>query len=90
MALLFTPDGNAAITGSLDGQVCVWDTRTCNADPIFKLSEHAAAVSACAIEFSARLLATSSLDGTARVWDLRNTGTTLAMLNQHEAEVKFL
>lgn len=55
------------VSAGSDRLVCVWDTRK-PARPLSKLSGHASAVSACAVDAGGQRLVSAACDRTVRVW----------------------
>lgn len=66
--LIYSADGTRAITGSADGVIKVWDTRSGFA--LVTFTQHTAAVTALKLS-SRNVLFSSSLDGSVRAWDLK-------------------
>ena len=73
--VLFSPDGNIALTGSLDGTVRVWDL---SLSPITskELNGHTQEITYMEISTDNRFVLTASRDGTARLWDLTKSPLT--------------
>ena len=76
-ALAFSPDGRRLITGSLEGDVDVWDAST--GRELDALSGNLGQVLDISFSPDGTRVATSSTDGTVRLWDLR-TGQQLLTL----------
>ena len=79
-AVVVTPDGRHAVSGSEDSTLKVWDlgTGTCTAT----LIGHTNSVRCVAITPDGRYAVSGSNDETLKVWDLR-TGTCTATLTGH-------
>ncbi len=76
-ALAFSPDGRRLVTGSLEGDVDVWDART--GRQVDSLNGNLGQVLDLAFSPDGNRLATSSTDGIVRLWDAR-TGQQLLTL----------
>ena len=74
------PAGQVLASGSSDGTVRVWDTRTGVTRQV--LSGHEGWVNSVAFDPMGQVLASGSSDGTVRVWDTR-TGVTRQVLTGH-------
>ncbi|GAX23142.1 WD40 repeat-containing protein SMU1 [Fistulifera solaris] len=88
-AAVFTPDGANLITGSSDGLIEIWDARQQYSKLNIqdyeyqkedKLMGHDAAVTALAISYNGKYLASGSTDGTVVLWSL-HTGSSLEKIS---------
>ncbi|KAK9118078.1 hypothetical protein Scep_016171 [Stephania cephalantha] len=79
--LAFSMDGSLLVSGSNEGEICVWDlisllevAADCGSVPSSFLSrlEHGSSITGliCTSGSSSSMLVSSSLDGTCKVWDL--------------------
>jgi WD40 repeat protein len=82
--LALARDGTRLATGSSNGIVHLWDTRTGKRTQVFK--GHTDCVSAVALSPDGSSLATGSYDQSARIWDVRN-GQELHPLAGHRGAV---
>jgi eukaryotic-like serine/threonine-protein kinase len=69
-SVTYSPDGSHIATGSRDGAVGIWDSRSGAA--VQQLRGHASAVTAIAFDPAGTHLASGAWDQTAIVWDLRS------------------
>mmetsp|Transcript_77790 Transcript_77790/g.137194 ORF Transcript_77790/g.137194 Transcript_77790/m.137194 type:complete len:373 (-) Transcript_77790:14-1132(-) len=69
------------VTGSSDGQVCIW--RCGDYELLLKFRGHKAAVACLAIHPSGRMMASAGRDGRLQLWDLTR-GTSAAHLSVNE------
>jgi WD40 repeat protein len=83
-AVVVTPDGRRAISGSWDRTVRVWDLES--GQLLSTLKGHAEGVTGVAVTPDARVAVSASNDMTLKVWDLA-AGRELATLAGHEAPV---
>mmetsp|Transcript_12620 Transcript_12620/g.21642 ORF Transcript_12620/g.21642 Transcript_12620/m.21642 type:complete len:364 (-) Transcript_12620:72-1163(-) len=74
--------GSSLITGSSDGQVCIW--RCGDYELLLKFRGHKAAVTCLAIHPSGRMMASAGRDQRIQLWDLIR-GTSAAHLSVPEA-----
>ena len=70
LSINFNPQGNLAITGSLDGVVRLWDVRSGNC--VLSIEAHSRRICAVAFNADGKRFVTSSFDGLCRVWDTLN------------------
>jgi len=70
------------VTGSSDGQVCIW--RCGDYELLLKFRGHKAAVASLAIHPSGRMMASAGRDGRLQLWDLTR-GTSAAHLSVDES-----
>ena len=82
--LALSRDGTRLVTGSSNGIVHLWDTRTGKQSQVFK--GHTDCVSAVALSPDGRSLATGSYDLSARIWDVQS-GRKLHPLAGHRGAV---
>lgn len=66
--ICYTPDGGRIITGSEDGKIKVWDTKSgfC----LMTFTEHTSSITGLQFSKKGQVLFSSSLDGTVRAFDL--------------------
>jgi WD40 repeat protein len=69
-SVTYSPDGSHIATGSRDGAVGIWDSRS--GAVVQQLRGHASAVTAIAFDPTGTHLASGAWDQTAIVWDLRS------------------
>jgi WD40 repeat protein len=74
---VWSPDGNRAVTTSLDGTARVWDLA--GTLPPVVLRGHGGPVHGAAWSLDSKRIVTASADGTARVWELSNLGNSFAL-----------
>jgi WD40 repeat protein/DNA-binding SARP family transcriptional activator len=84
-ALAFSPDGRRLVTGSLEGDVDVWEART--GRQIDSLNGNLGQVLDLAFSPDRNRLATSSTDGTLRLWDARTGEQILTLARGVAGEV---
>ncbi len=84
-ALAFSPDGRRLVTGSLEGDVDVWEART--GRQLDALSGNLGQVLDLAVSPDGARVATSSTDGTVRLWDLGTGRQLLTLANGVAGEV---
>ena len=72
---VFTPDGERAVTASLDETIRIWDAAT--GKPLQQLKGHTGPVYAVAISADGRTLVTGAQDNTLRLWDVPQTRPVL-------------
>lgn len=82
--VLFVPDGQRALTTSLDRTARLWDLAT--GKELMRYEGHTSAIQALACAHDGRQLLTGGDDRTARLWDLE-TGLELRRLVAHTATV---
>jgi WD40 repeat protein/DNA-binding SARP family transcriptional activator len=84
-ALAFSPDGRRLVTGSLGGNVDVWEART--GRQLDSLSGNLGQVLDLAFSPDGNRVATSSTDGTVRLWDPRTGQQILTLARGVAGEV---
>ena len=84
-AVVFSPDGQAALSGSDDTRLGVWDIDT--GEPIRFLSGHGGGVKAIAFNPDGRTVLSGSADATLRLWDLNN-GAEIHRFTGHSDRVR--
>ncbi len=84
-ALAFSPDGRRLVTGSLEGDLTVWEART--GRQLDSLNGNLGQVLDLALSPDGARLATSSSDGTVRLWDLRTGEQILTLASGVAGEV---
>ena len=84
-ALAFSPDGRRLVTGSLGGNVDVWEART--GRQLDSLSGNLGQVLDLAFSPDGNRVATSSTDGTVRLWDARTGQQFLTLARGVAGEV---
>ncbi len=80
-----TPDGNKAITGSYNGNLCIWNLNS--GENIKKINKHSSIVSFIDITPDGKIAASVSGDGQIFVLDLES-GNTIQKLDDHQEMVK--
>jgi WD40 repeat protein len=84
-ALAFSPNGRRLATGSLDGDLKLWETQT--GRQLDSLSGNLGQVLDLAFSPDGARLATSSSDGTVRLWDVGTGQQTLTLASGVAGEV---
>ena len=79
-AVVVTPDGHRAISGSIDTTLRVWDLES--GEAIRTLHGHTSGVNAMALTSDGHRIVSGSDDMTLRVWDLES-GVTIHSLQDH-------
>lgn len=80
----FSPDGDRAVTASIDGTARVWESET--GEELMELVGHAAPVTYADFAPGGKRVVTASTDRTARIWDPA-TGGALQVLRGHDGTV---
>ena len=80
----WSPDGQAILTGSLDGNARIWDVQSGTLRSL--IPAHADYIRQVAWSPNGALLATASNDDTAKIWDVP-TGELLLELSSHTGDV---
>jgi WD40 repeat protein/serine/threonine protein kinase len=83
-AVVLTPDGNSAISGSWDGTLRVWDLES--GQSVRTLKGHAGWVYSVAITPDGKRVISASSDRTLRVWDLEK-GQSVCIFQDHKDRV---
>jgi WD40 repeat protein/tRNA A-37 threonylcarbamoyl transferase component Bud32 len=83
-AVVLTPDGNCAISGSWDGTLRVWDLES--GQSIRTLEGHTGWVNAVAVTPDGERAISASSDRTLRVWDLES-GQSVCTMEAHKDRV---
>jgi WD40 repeat protein len=81
-SVVFSPDGNSVLTGSLDKTAILWDLSG-NILQIFK--DHTDCIRSVAFSPDGKKILTGSQDFTARLWDL--SGKTLQVFRGHKSDL---
>ncbi|GLH01463.1 Serine/threonine-protein phosphatase 4 regulatory subunit 3 [Gryllus bimaculatus] len=84
VSLHFSNSGQQILTGSFDGTIGIWDTRTAKREGL--LVGHSEEISNCLYNFDCSLIASSSMDKTAKIWDPR-TMSCLTTITGHQDEI---
>jgi WD40 repeat protein/serine/threonine protein kinase len=84
-ALAFSPDGQRLASGSLDGDLTLWETQT--GRRLATLSGPLGQVQDLAFAPDGTRLATTSSDGTVRLWDVATGRETLALASDAAGDV---
>jgi len=79
-SLAFSPSGEFLVTGSIDGEVCLWKWQENR--QIFKHQEHTTIVDSITFSLDNQKIATSSRDRNIKIWDIA-TGKCISTLNSH-------
>jgi WD40 repeat protein len=69
-SLVFSPDGRALVSGSIDKTVRIWDSWT--GKELRKIDAHPEGVNAVAISGDGKTIASGSFDQTAKTWDFES------------------
>ncbi|MBA2306682.1 WD40 repeat domain-containing protein [Candidatus Dependentiae bacterium] len=85
--ILFSPDGNSALTGSEDDTARLWDVKT--GKQLHILKGPISHIISIAFSPDGNTVVTGSNDRTARLWDIK-TGQQLKELKGHTTDVKSL
>lgn len=83
-AVAFTPDGQYAVSGSIDTRAILWDLNT--GELVRDFTGHTGIVYSVAISPDGQTLITSSADHSLIVWDLQ-TGEVVRRLSGHDDDV---
>jgi WD40 repeat protein/tRNA A-37 threonylcarbamoyl transferase component Bud32 len=67
LTVAFAPDGRRLASGSLDGELRLWDAE--RAEPLWAIRAHEQRIHGLAFQPGGELVATVSGDGTVRLWD---------------------
>jgi WD40 repeat protein len=84
----FTPDSQTVVTGTLEGDIRLWDTAT--GAPRGRIGELQSSVTCVACTPDGRTLASGHADGQVWLWDLVTGRRHDAQLPRHRGEVRFL
>ena len=79
-----TPDGKRAISGGMNGELCLWDLERCVL--LRTLSGHKGEVTSISITPEGRLAVSSGIDKRLRLWDLQ-TGDCIRILEGHNDSI---
>ncbi len=83
-SVAISPDGQAALSGSADGLVILWDINT--GAEVRRFEGHARSVESVAFSPDGQHILSGSADGTVRLWDV-NTGMELRRYAGHTSAV---
>ncbi|BAY30077.1 WD-40 repeat-containing protein [Nostoc carneum NIES-2107] len=86
-SLAFSADSELLVTGSIDGELCVWRWR--DNQQIFKQAAHHTIVESVAFSPNCELIASSSRDKTVKLWDV-STGQCLLTWHLPHGSIKNL
>ena len=65
-SVAYAPNGEFLVSGSLDGQICVWDSS--DGKTLALVQGHDKAIGSVAVSPDGKLIVTGSQDGTAKLW----------------------
>jgi WD40 repeat protein len=84
-SMVFSPDGNLIVTGSVDTTIIIWDALS--GTKLLLLQEHEGAVSCLAFSSDGRRLLSGSGDDTVRLWSLATYDETLHLVMYGHEEI---
>src|SRR5262249_26698842 len=73
-SLAFDPSGRVLVAGINDGSLLLFDLRTGNPSPIFKVRPHRHQISSIAFTADGQFLASGSWDNDVKLWSVSSTG----------------
>ncbi len=86
LSVAFFPDGKKLASGSLDGTVRMWDSKTGKAIST-PLTGHTSLAWSVAVSSDGKLIASGSSDGTLRIWDSHTGVCPLGPIGAHSDRI---
>ncbi len=87
-SLAFNNDGEFLVTGSIDGEVCLWKWQ--DNQQLFKHNAHKTIVESVAFSSDSLKIASSSRDRTIKIWDVSTGECILTLESPNKSTVKNL
>lgn len=80
-SLAFSADDNLLVTGSIDGELCLWQWQENN--QLFNQQAHTTIIESVAFSPNGQLIASSSRDQTVKLWDVSTGQCRLTLHSPH-------